>query len=144
MVLLIYVYTLGIAFAYTALSPVFSFTLVSLGGYGLTPKQIAYLLGCGGAGQALFSVVFPYLHKRFGSKGILRWASYSWPVFVATYPLMNFALRRGLSPVAFWILACFIASFGSAVSMSFTSIQLTINDISPSANALGSLNGIGA
>lgn len=142
-VLFIYLYTFLIAFAYTALAPVFQFTPIELGGYSLTPAQISYLLACGGAGQAFWTlVVFPPLHKRIGSRGILRIASVLWCACFCLYAGMNLALRAGLSYAAFWTISFGVALLSSAISMSFTSVQLCINDISPSPSALGTLNGV--
>ena len=144
MVLIIFVFTLSMAMAYTALLPVFIFTEVTLGGFGLSPEEIAYLLGGGGAGQALITFAYPFIHKRFGSKGIISGASYAWPLLFMALPAMNLALRHGLPVNPFWICSGAFMMSGSAISMSFTSVQLAINDISPSPNAIGSLNGIGA
>ena len=143
MVLIIFVFILGMALAYAALVPVFLFTEVPLGGFGLSPREIAYLLGAAGAGRAVWTLTFPYLHKRIGSKGILTWASYAYPAIFAVLSAVNFALRRRLPPIAFWIMTGLVTFFGAAIPMSFTAIQLTINDISPSPGALGTLNGIG-
>ncbi|KAK9897879.1 MFS general substrate transporter [Cystobasidium minutum MCA 4210] len=142
-VLLIYLWTFSIAFAYTALAPVFWFTPIELGGYGFTPQKIAYLLAIGGFGQAIWTLlVFPLLHRRVGSVGVLKGAAVGWCVMFCVYSAVNLALRKGLSEPVFWTLAIACALIGSAISMSFTSVQLCLNDISPSPSSLGTLNGI--
>lgn len=125
------------------MAPVFWFTPVELGGYGFTPQQISYLMAIGGVGQAIWTLfVFPSLHKRVGSIGILKGAAAGWCLMFATYALVNLALRHGLSKALFWTIAVVCAIGGSAISMSFTSVQLCLNDISPSPTALGTLNGV--
>lgn len=142
-VLSIYLYTAFLVFAYSSLSTVASFSDVSLGGYGLTPAEISYLLACGGAGQAFFTlIVFPPLHSRSGSRGILRFSATLWCVCIFVYSGLNLALRAGLPKAAFWTVALLVSLLSSAVSMSFASTQLCINDISPSPASLGSLNGV--
>lgn len=143
-VLTVYLWTFTIAFAYTALAPVFWFTPIELGGYGFSPQQISYLLAIGGAGQAIWTlIIFPSLHSRIGSIGILKGAAIGWCIMFAVYALVNLGLRHGLSEAAFWTIAVGCALIGSAISMSFTSVQLCLNDISPSPSSLGTLNGIG-
>ena len=142
-VLVIYLYTAFLVFAYSSLSTVASFSDVLLGGYGLNPAEISYLLACGGAGQAFFTlVIFPPLHNRIGSRGILRLSSMLWCVCILVYSSLNLALRAGLPKAAFWTIALLVSLLSSAVSMSFASTQLCINDISPSPAALGTLNGV--
>lgn len=60
----------------------------------------------------------------------------------SVYALVNLALRRGISEAAFWTIAIACALMGSAISMSFTSVQLCLNDISPTPSSLGTLNGV--
>lgn len=127
------------------MAPVFWFTPIELGGYGFSPQQISYLLAIGGAGQAFWTlVVFPSLHGRVGSVGVIKGAAVGWCLMFAVYALVNLALRHGLSEAAFWTIAVACALIGSAISMSFTSVQLCLNDISPSPSSLGTLNGVSA
>jgi hypothetical protein len=124
-------------------APVFWFTPIELGGYGFLPKQISYLMAIGGAGQAFWTlVIFPSLHARVGSIGVLKGAAIGWCLMFCVYASVNLALRHGMSEALFWTIAVGCALVGSAISMSFTSVQLCLNDISPSPAALGTLNGV--
>lgn len=117
---------------------------MDFGGYGLSALHISYLMGIGGAGQAFWTLlVFPWLHGRIGSIGILKASGMGWCLMFVIYSFMNLGLRQGLSERAFWGMAIPFAIIGSAISMSFTSVQLCLNDISPSPSALGRLNGVG-
>jgi MFS family permease len=142
MVLYVYAHIMLLALAYTAILPVFWFTSVELGGFGFTPVQISLMLADNGVAQASWLLfVFPPLQKRWGTNKVLRVCAVCYPFFFAVCPLGNALLRAG-HDLAFWISAPLILAIGSGVSMSFTAIQLSLNDISPSPAVLGTLNGL--
>lgn len=131
-----------LAFAYTAIVPVFWYTRVSLGGYGLTPLQISLLMGLNGVSQAIWIIlVFPPLQHRIGTTGVLKVCAIAYPLFFATCPLFAAALRAGQDSV-FWALAPPSLAIGCGVSMSFTAVQLAINDVAPTPQVLGTLNAL--
>lgn len=141
-VIYIYEHVLLMAFAYTAVLPVFMFEPISLGGIGFTPFFISLALSVVGFSQALWLLfVFPPLHSRIGTGGVLRWCAAAWPFLFAIWPVANW-LRRNGHEVAFWIIAGSEATLGSGVAMAFTANQLALNDIAPSHETLGALNGI--
>lgn len=134
-----------LAFSYTAIVPVFWFTKVSLGGFGFSPLQISLLLGLTGLSQAIWILlIFPALHRRIGTNGVLRVCGMAYPIFFGICPLFNMLLREG-SPAgvtAFWVIAPALLCLGCGVSMSFTAIQLALNDVSPTPATLGTLNAV--
>ncbi|KAJ4348080.1 uncharacterized protein N0V89_009452 [Didymosphaeria variabile] len=141
-VMLIYNYCMLLAFAFTAAFPVFMYTPINLGGLGLSPKWISVFMAIGGLAQAFWLlVVFPPLHKRIGTGGLLKFNAFIWPIFFAIDPICNILLRHGLK-VPFWILFPFSNIFGSSVAMAFTGVQLALNDISPSHESFGTLNAL--
>ncbi|KAF2878495.1 major facilitator superfamily domain-containing protein [Massariosphaeria phaeospora] len=141
-VVLIYIYTLLLAFGYTAVNTVFYYTPVQLGGLGFPPELIAAAIGLSGASQALWLLlVFPSMHRLIGTGGILRACAVAWPAFFLAHPICAVFLRLGLK-VPFWIAGPTTLIFGSGVAMAFTAIQLAVNDIAPSHNSLGTLNAI--
>ena len=140
--LTIWSYVMVLAFAYTAILPVFYFTPVSLGGYGLSPVQISLFMGVGGLSQSLWLLIaFPWLQKRIGTRGVMTSCGVAYPFFFAVLPLSNILLRYGHTTL-FWTFAPILIVLGSGVAMSFTAIQLVINDVSPSPDVLGTLNAI--
>lgn len=144
-VLYTYGHIMVLAFAYTAIIPVFWFTPVYLGGYGFTPLQISMLMGLNGAAQAAWLLlVFPPLQKRIGSNGVIRLCAYAYPFFFLACPAGNVLLRMGTeeSVKTFWIFLPIALAIGCGVSMSFTAIQLVLNDVSPSPKVLGTLNAL--
>lgn len=141
-VLYIYCHIMLLAIAYTAISPLYLFTPVDLGGYGLEPYQISIFMAVAGGSQAFWLlVVFPPLQKRIGTNGVIRLCARAYPFFFAGLPLGNILLRKNFV-TAFWIIAPAYNVLGSGVSMCFTGIQLALNDVSPSMKVLGTLNSI--
>lgn len=141
-VLWIYSHVMLLAFAYTAIVPVFLFEPIKLGGVRFSPPQISIVLGAGGFFQALWLLIaFPRLQHRFGTVGVLRACSIAWPFFFTAYPLCNMFLRHHLT-VPFWIVGPVTLVVGSGVAMAFTGVQLALNDISPSHETLGTLNAL--
>lgn len=142
MTLYIYSHVMLLAFAYTAIAPVFFFTPVHLGGFGFTPLQISIMMGLGGLSQSLWLLLaFPWLQRRIGTAGVMRLCATAYPFFFVVLPLCNLLLRAGMDAV-FWVVAPVGLCVGSGVAMSFTAIQLVLNDVSPGPEVLGTLNAI--
>ncbi|KAL2127590.1 hypothetical protein VTI74DRAFT_10453 [Chaetomium olivicolor] len=144
-VLYTYGHIMLLAFSYTAIVPVFWYTPVPLGGFGFSPLQISLMMGLNGLAQAAWIVlVFPPLHLRIGTNGVLKLCATAYPFFFAICPMFNLLLRLGTpeSVTAFWIIAPVGLMIGCGVSMSFTAIQLALNDVSPSPATLGTLNAL--
>ncbi|KAJ5243765.1 hypothetical protein N7489_003861 [Penicillium chrysogenum] len=139
MVLYAYGHIMVLAFAFTAIIPVFWFTPVHLGGYGFTPLQISLMMGLNGAAQATWLLL-----KKIGSNGVIRLCATGYPLFFLCCPLGNVLLRIGTdgSVQAFWIILPITLAIGCGVSMSFTAIQLALNDVAPSPKVLGTLNAL--
>ncbi|KAK3396307.1 MFS general substrate transporter [Sordaria brevicollis] len=142
-------YTYGhimlLAFSYTAIVPVFWFTRIDLGGLGFTPLQISLLMGLNGLAQAIWILlVFPPLQHRIGTNGVLRVCAIAYPFFFTLCPLFSLLLRKGGSTgeTIFWFVTPVMLCLGCGVSMSFTAIQLALNDASPSPVTLGTLNAL--
>lgn len=134
-----------LAFSYTAIVPVFWYEPVRLGGFGFSSLYISLFMGLTGAAQAIWLLlVFPPLQHRIGTGGVLRVCAYAYPFFFLICPLLNLLLREGShgAHVTFLVMAPVLLCLGVGVSMSFTAIQLAINDVSPSPRMLGTLNAV--
>ncbi|KAH8601068.1 MFS transporter [Bisporella sp. PMI_857] len=141
-VIYIYGHVMLLAFAYTAVFPIFQFTSPALGGFGFTNFQISLFIALAGISQSLWTLIgFPPLQHRFGTGGLLRACVMAWPIMFSFLPLSNSLLRKHWM-VPFWITAVTGNMVGSGVSMAFTCVQLALNDIAPSHSTLGTLNGI--
>ncbi|ETI27017.1 hypothetical protein G647_10116 [Cladophialophora carrionii CBS 160.54] len=140
--LFIYAYIMILAFSYTAIVPVFFFTPVHLGGYGFSPLLISIFMGLGGLSQSLWLLIaFPWLQARFGTKWVMKLCALTYPFFFVFYPMCNMLLRWHMT-AAFWAIAPVASVVGSGVAMSFTGIQLVLNDVSPGPEVLGTLNAV--
>lgn len=144
-VLYVYGHVTLLAFAFTAVIPVFWFTPVPLGGFGLTTVQISLFMALTGLSQAVWLLgVFPPLQHRIGTNGVMRVCGIAYPAAMALNPLLSMLLRAETEAgaKAFWIAAPICLSLLVGISMSFTAVQLCLNDISPSPEALGTLNAL--
>ena len=122
--------------------PVFFFTPIHLGGFGFNPLQISLFMGLGGLAQSLWLLVaFPWFQGRYGTKWVTMACGTAYPFFYAFYPLFNVILRYDMT-ILFWVAAPIFTALGSGVAMSFTSVQLTLNDVSPGPEVLGTLNAL--
>ncbi|KAI0439737.1 major facilitator superfamily transporter [Xylaria telfairii] len=140
-----YGHAMLLAFAYTAVVPVFWATRVDLGGLGFSPLQISLFMGLTGLSQAIWLLlVFPPLQRRIGTNGVMRLCGGAYPFFLGLMPLLNLFLRAHTSAgdTTFWIVAPTLLSLGPGVSMAFTGVQLALNDVSPSHETLGMLNAL--
>ncbi|KAK4132349.1 tetracycline:hydrogen antiporter-like protein [Trichocladium antarcticum] len=141
-VLYTYGHIMLLAYSYTAIIPVFWSTKVPLGGLGFTPLQISLMMGVMGLAQAVWILlVFPPLHRRAGTNAVLRRCAAAYPLLFVLCPALNLLLRRG-AHTTFWALAPPLLCLGVGVSMSFTAIQLALNDVSPGPATLGTLNAL--
>ncbi|OAQ97264.1 hypothetical protein LLEC1_03161 [Akanthomyces lecanii] len=141
----VYTHFMLIAFAVTALTPVFLFTPVNIGGTGFSASQISAFMAVQGASQAFWLLVaFPILQRRYGTKGLLKLCATAYQFLFVGIILLNALLRiSGKSAMAWaWTLGSCIAAAGPGVSMGFTSAQLAINDASPSRHMMATMNGI--
>ncbi|RYP60721.1 hypothetical protein DL771_010409 [Monosporascus sp. 5C6A] len=140
-----YGHVMLLAFAYTAVVPVFWYTPPELGGLGFSPLQISLFMGLTGLSQAIWLLlVFPPLQHRLGTNGVMRACGVAYPFFMAVMPLANFFLRQGTpaAQTAFWVLVPVCLVLGPGVSMAFTAAQLALNDVSPSPESLSTLNAL--
>lgn len=144
-VLYLYSHIMILAFSYTAIVPVFWYEPIELGGFSFSSLYISIFMGLTGAAQAIWLLlIFPPLQTRFGTGGVLRACAYTYPFFFMAYPALQALLREGsdAARTAFWIITPVALCLGVGVSMSFTAIQLALNDVSPSPATLGTLNAL--
>ena len=101
-------------------APVFFWTPVELGGFGLTTQMISLLLMLAGISQAMWTLlVFPRLQRRIGTGGVLRVTAVAWPICFALNPIANIVLKKHMY-TAFKVLAPIVIISGSGCSMAFS------------------------
>lgn len=141
-VLILYNYVMMLAMGFTAVFPVFMFTPIALGGLELSPGWIAIFMSLGGFAQSLWLLlIFPRLHTRIGTEGILKFSAVVWPIFFFLDPVCNLFLRYNLKAL-FWTVFPINNVVGCGVAMAFLAVQLAINDIAPSPETFGTLNAL--
>lgn len=141
----VYTHFMVLAFAVTAIMPIYLYTRVAIGGVGLSSPQISAFMAIQGASQALWLLLaFPFLQRRYGSKGLSKLCAIVYPFVFAGCIFLNAFLRIGTEPAmaSAGIVGLLIAVLGPGVSMGFTCAQLSINDASPSPHILATINGI--
>lgn len=142
MVLFLQLHIMLLAFSYTAVMPVFFFTRIPLGGFGLTPARISILMGVGGLAQAIWMLlVFPRIQQRYSTGTVIRACARAYPFFFLAFPVLSTVLRHRWI-LAFWIAGPILLALGSGVAMCFAAIQLCINDVNPKPETLGTLNAL--
>ena len=142
MVLLLTCHINILAFSYTAVLPVFYFTSIKKGGFGLSPIKISLFMGLGGLGQALWLlVVFPRIQRRWSTGAVFRLCARAYPIFFCVPPLYSYVLRQGWTTF-FWATGPALMMLGVGVAMCFTAIQLALNDVNPRPSTLGTLNSV--
>lgn len=142
MVLCVYCYLMLLAIAYTAIFPIYLFTPVQLGGFGLVPYQISIFIAIAGIAQAFWLlIIFPPLQHRFGTNAVIRGCATAYPFSFALLPVGNILLRSG-AVTLFWVTAPALLAVNSGVAMAFTAVQLALNDVAPSTKVLGTLNSL--
>ncbi|KAI5857466.1 MFS general substrate transporter [Durotheca rogersii] len=142
-VLVVYGYAMLLGFAYTTLIPTFLYTTPELGGFGFTSIQISIYMALTAGSQAFWILlVLPPLHRRWGSKALLRYCGVVWPFFFAIMPSMNWLLCRDNDPAhtLFWVIFPPMLVVGSSVVMAFTVVQLALNQVCPAKSSLNKLN----
>jgi len=144
-VLYLYGHVMLLAFCYTAIVPVLMYEPVHLGGFGFSSLLISLFMALIGLAQAIWLLlIFPPLQHRIGTGGVLRACAYWYPLFFLVPPLLSLLLRQGshAARVTFFVVGPISLSVGVGVSMSFTAIQLALNDVAPSHQTLGTLNAL--
>lgn len=107
-----------------SVTPLFLFTDVGLGGLGFSPVQISLFMGGSGLLQAITVLfIFPPMHKRFGTKTILKFCGFIWPISYALWPVSNLLLKND-QKILFWILIVLNNIIGSGASIAFSESEV--------------------
>lgn len=109
-----------LAFSYGAILSLFCFTTMRLSGFDFPPKKINFFLLVIGVAQASWLLlIFLRLQRRLGTVSIMRGCAYIYPLFFATFPLLDTILKFG-HRAEIWTIASIVAAVFSGVAMSFT------------------------
>lgn len=112
---------------------------------GFSQQQIAFwTAGQGGSQTIWLLIIFPFLQHRIGTKGVLRACAIAYPWSFICYIVLNYILRSTSEAAHVWFLiyAPLIVVLAPGVAMAFTAAQLSLNQVSPGARELATLNAI--
>ncbi|TBU63114.1 MFS general substrate transporter [Dichomitus squalens] len=126
-----------------AIQPVFYSTPVALGGLGLNPQQIGYILSFYGTVNGVTQIfLFSRVNDRFGSKRVyLVGLASVLPVF-AMFPFINELARlEGLTPMVWGLVVC-QSLMGIIINFAYGAVFIFITASSPNKASLGSVNGL--
>ncbi|KIM84964.1 hypothetical protein PILCRDRAFT_779480 [Piloderma croceum F 1598] len=133
-----------IEMALIALLPLFYSSPIEHGGLNLSPSTIGILLGIFGLVNGVFQAFFfAKIIKRLGAKNLFIAGMSSFiPIFLL-FPVMNLlALRWGVSPIVWALVACQLAVV-IVMDMSYATIFIYITSAAPNKRSLGATNGMG-
>ncbi|KAH9945280.1 MFS general substrate transporter [Epithele typhae] len=126
-----------------ALQPVFYSTPIALGGLGMDPQAIGYILSVYGiinGGLQIF--LFRRIHDRFGTKRVYMTGIASVVPVFAMFPFINALARvEGLSDRV-WALALGQALLSIIINFSYGCVFIFITSSSPNRASLGTVNGM--
>ncbi|PIL35788.1 hypothetical protein GSI_02518 [Ganoderma sinense ZZ0214-1] len=127
-----------------AIQPVFYSTPIALGGLGLAPQQIGWILSVYGVINGLTQIfLFSKVNERFGSKPVyLVGIASVLPVF-AMFPFINEVARlEGRMVPLVWGLVFCQALLSIIISFSYGAVFIFITASAPNKASLGAVNGI--
>jgi MFS family permease len=106
--------------SFRAIQPLFLSTPIHLGGLGLPPSTIGYLMSIFGVLNGVFQVLFfARINDRWGPKRVFFWGIASGiPVF-ASFPVINYLARHNGYSTTVWIAVGFQIVIPIALSVSY-------------------------
>lgn len=144
-VLRAFVHVMLIGSAFMAVGTLTLYTSVEKGGLGFSAHQIAMFMTVQGIVEAgWLLLLFPPLHRRMGTKGILYVCAALFPLFFADYIAMNAFLRNGSAAarIGYRLSLGAILLVGPGMWIAVTAVQLGLQEASPSRRILGTLNAV--
>ncbi|KAA1478516.1 MFS general substrate transporter [Dentipellis sp. KUC8613] len=128
---------------YRAIQPLFFSTPVALGGLGLPPPTIGWILSVFGILNGVFQVFFfAKIHDRWGTRNVFITGLFSAVPCFALFPVMNVLARDEGIGRAVWaaILLQIVLSLG--LSLCYGCVFIYIAAASPNRASLGATNGL--
>jgi MFS family permease len=135
----------AVSFSYSCMIPVFAFTPIEYGGLSFSPVLISTFLASLGISQTFWSLaVFPSLHRRLGTQRTVQAITTYYPLVFLNFPIFNFLLRQQteFATRVFWVYYVVFLMVSPALTMAWPATHLTVNDVVPSPQTLGTLTGI--
>ncbi|KAF8898208.1 member of major facilitator superfamily multidrug-resistance, DHA1 sub-family [Gymnopilus junonius] len=138
-----YVCIASLHYAYNAIQPLFLAMPVTIGGLGLAPREVGFILGTYGIANSIFqTVMLGRLVRRFGVKAVFMAAVTAFiPIFTFS-PLMNLLVsEEGFSYIV-WIMLAFQLSCALVMELGYGCVYMFITAAAPNKRSLGATNGL--
>ncbi|KAG7090025.1 hypothetical protein E1B28_011646 [Marasmius oreades] len=139
-----YVSLAFLSIAFSALLPLFLAMPISIGGLGLSPAVIGYIIGGYGAATGIFQFFyFAQILRWLGERRMFLNGIGTFVALFAAMPLCNvFARRSGEVDAACWAVIGVIVVLSVIMDMAFGAIFMFITSSSPNESSLGATNGL--
>jgi len=130
--------------AYFSLITVFLAVPIASGGLNFPPPLIGAVFASIGVVSCSAQVfLFPRVHKRLGSKRLLRYAICAFFIMFPMFALMHMAaIRWGERSVGVWAGIAILVFTNPVIDMGYSCSFIYVTDSSPSPALLGSVNGL--
>ncbi|KAH9810163.1 major facilitator superfamily domain-containing protein [Melampsora americana] len=130
--------------AWNAVIPLYAYTEIINGGLGMSLEQIGSVLSVGGFGIIVTQLlIFPPLQRRIGVVSVLKCTITCFTLSYLCVPFVTWSTHLESSTpgkrIAYMVMIMILRSPGS---MCYVSIMMITKLLSPSAAALGTLNGM--
>ena len=133
-----YAYLCTLEAASSAIQPLFLAMPVDIGGLGLPPRDVGYILGAYGFADSIFQIVMlGRLVRRFGVKTVFFAAISAFIPIYALSPVMNLIVRRnGFSYIVWVVLACQLLAC-LVMELGFGTYFRSKSEVSPAKIVIG-------
>ena len=134
-----------LAFSMLAITTTVLPTPVGLGGMAFSARGMAAFITAQGVVEGVWVLgVFPPLHRRVGTRGILYISTAMYMVVFSDFVAANELLRAhtALAHALYRIALAGLVIFSTGVYMGAVSSQVALQNLSPDPRALGTLNGL--
>lgn len=131
--------------AFTAVATLALYTDISQGGLELPGHEITLYLICQVAFAACWLfLIYPALYRHFGTQKIISLSPIIFPFFFLSLSIMNAFIRSGREPGVYLFRVVFgvMTVIGPVVYMAVTAVYVGLQEVSPSPQELGLLNGV--
>ncbi|KAF5714833.1 tetracycline resistance (probable transport) [Fusarium mundagurra] len=131
--------------AFTAVATLALYTDISQGGLEFPGHEIRMYMICQVAFAAFWLVlIYPALYRQFGTQNIISLSPLIFPFFFQNFSIMNAFIRSG-SETDFFVFRFVLGMMtimGPVVYMAVTAVHVGLQEVTPSPQELGLLNGV--
>ncbi|KIM49566.1 hypothetical protein M413DRAFT_15578 [Hebeloma cylindrosporum] len=129
--------------AHNSIQPLFLAMPIEIGGLGLPPRQVGYILGSYGIMNSLFQTfMLGRLVHKFGVKAVFVTAIAAFVPMFTFSPLMNILARGGGFSYILWGVLGLQLSCSLVMELGYGCVYMFITAAAPNKRSLGATNGL--